>query len=387
MKLLLRCGLIVQGIFIIMITGNLSSGDGPYWLVYTVHDSYPSLVYRANPDGSNIQLIADGDVYAWSPDGQWILYQKSGNSMPYRHNLFRMRWDGSLKKQLTYSEEFKRGARYSPDGQWILFLTNDSTNASRVHRMRTDGSEQEIIIEGDSFSLPEWSPDGQWLVFAQYLSDERESRVFLMRPDGSDHWFIAKGNNPTWSPDGRWIAFSCGERTANICRIPASDAIEGVGESELWLEDASDLAWSWDGQWVAFVRFVPVEVIFLSDEDHRAAIFRAHVDSVISEEVILLSGHSFNPVWSPDGQWIAFMHNWEMQTTLMRIRPDGSNKHGLTPLAMMQPMSPLWSAQVNTSFHTRSMFMIGCGFMVIGMTPSSRLGSFFRRQTRQSRVH
>jgi Tol biopolymer transport system component len=381
MRLLLRCVFVVQGICIVLIAGTLSSDTGPYWLAYTVYDGYPSLVYRANPDGSNFQHIADGDAYAWSPDGRWIIFRAFEQA---ENNLFRIRWDGRLKQQLTYSEEYERGARYSSDGQWILFITNQN----RVYRMRSDGSEQQLIIQDDTPSLPYWSSDGQWVVFDQYLSEEHERRVYLMRPDGSDRQIIAAGYNPTWSPDGRWIAFDCDETTAIICRISAEDALRGEGQPELWLKDAQDLVWSPDGQWVAFVRSVPVEVVWLGQEDHELAIFYMHVDSSIPEAVMLpVVGHAFNPTWSPDGQWIALMHNWEMHTTLFRIRPDGSDSHALTTQFMIQPMSPLWSPRVKTEGDVRYVIVVGLGFVAIGCMPWSRIGAYFRRQPRQSRVH
>ena len=383
MKLLLRCGFIAQGICVVLIAGTLHSDTQRYWLAYTDYGRGTFPLYRANPDGSNFQHMADGEAQAWSPDGRWVIFDGPSGQ------LFRMRWDGHLEQQLTDSGETKLAVQYSPDGEWIVFVTDQD----RVFRMRTDGSEQQVIVQDSSLSshnpptVPNWSPDSQWLVFAQRETEGHESRIYLMRPDGSDRQVIAEGRDPSWSPDGSWIAFGCGEITPNICRISAEEALRGEGQPELWLEDASGLTWSADGQWVAFLRSVPADEFRFSHEDSRVTIFRVHVDSSMPEEVTRDTGHAHQPNWSPDGQWIAFEHNWEMTRTIARIRPDGSGLQTLTPRRIGSPYSPLWSPPVTTSFGAGPVIGIGLVFVIIGFVPWSQIRAYFRRQPRQSRVH
>jgi Tol biopolymer transport system component len=69
-------------------------------------------IYVMNADGSDIVRLTANDVYdrkpAWSPDGQYIVYQQSIGA---RYHIYRMRADGTEQVRLSTTSDHDR----SPD--------------------------------------------------------------------------------------------------------------------------------------------------------------------------------------------------------------------------------------------------------------------------------
>lgn len=100
----------------------------------------------------------------------------------------------------------------------------------------------------------------------------------------------------------------------------------------------ADIAWSPDGRYAAFVRATAARNVpsNVSVADARGRIrwrFGA--------------GHAFSPLWSPNGQHIAFLYAWARGAGLVVARPDGSDLHGVSNSGWPPhsgPNNPAWSA-------------------------------------------
>jgi len=138
-----------QVVFLRSKTGIIPDGAGALFVV--------------NADGTGLHRITPwGDSFleqSWSPDGQWILFQK-----PYGQPYV-VHPDGTDMHPLPVTLPAGAGARqfaWSPDGSWIVFSLNRGDEAS-IAIARTDGSDVRVIVDepGKLESDPHWgSPSG-----------------------------------------------------------------------------------------------------------------------------------------------------------------------------------------------------------------------------------
>ena len=134
----------------------------------------------------------------------------------------------SAKRALTPEDvlSFKNveDAQISPDGSQVAFVVGDSFKAdsnwprSTIWLVLTAGGEPRPLTSGPrTDSLPRWSPDGSRLAFLSDRLAEGQRQVFVIARDGGEATLLTNiaGAIPTprglnalqWSPDGRSIAF------------------------------------------------------------------------------------------------------------------------------------------------------------------------------------
>jgi Tol biopolymer transport system component len=176
-------------------------------------------------------------------------------------------------------------------------------------------------IRGAGVGVPDVSSDGSRLV----VTVERDFlpfQIYTLRSDGSDLTRITDCeppfscplglgvHGPRWSPDGSVIAFVGGPNTReNASDIYVVDAngdglrrvVHVAGE-----QDAVD--WSPNG----------TELVFDSES---AEIYRASIEG--GPPTRLARGGS-DPLWSPDGRWIAFLGFGDRSEGIWLMRPDGN---------------------------------------------------------------
>ena len=141
---------------------------------------------------------------AVSPDGRTIAFTSDRDGQP---RVWLKQVSGEGEAPLTAGpDDFPR---FSPDGTQVLFARPDGAGTS-LYRAAVLGGEARRLLE--SASEGDWSPDGKQVAFLRLQSEggQTVTVVGVAAADGSEPREAAKVPGglraPRWSPDGRTIA-------------------------------------------------------------------------------------------------------------------------------------------------------------------------------------
>lgn len=212
----------------------------------------------------------------------------------------------------------------SNDGRYIAFVATgsflrgevfpdiwlgDGRTGKRIKRLVKSATnpnfeELQLIYSQSAFSL-----DGRYLAFtaltggrdALYLLDLR--RYKIVKRFNTIH---ADVTNPAWSPDGRTIAFS--GMKGGISDLYTVDVATGAVH-QLTNDRFADVMpqWSPDGKTIAFASDRGPDASF---ETLRLPHLRICLYDLPSGQITIIPGQgglNINPMWSPDGQSIAYI--------------------------------------------------------------------------------
>ncbi|MDR1846769.1 MAG: S9 family peptidase [Bacteroidales bacterium] len=250
-----------------------------------------------------------GDV-AVSPDGKKILYAVTYYSIPENKGnaeLYLMNADGTDVKQLTKTKGSEWNAVFTPQGDKIAFAYADSTG-SNIYLMNLDGSERQKISNfGDDMEAFSISPDGKHILYVRALPKKDK---FAKLKEGLDkttgrinddlmyrHWDGWVDNVPQ-----PFIADFDGKTIGE--GINLLDGTEYESPMRPW-GGIEQFAWSPDSKVVAYTcrKKTGTEYAFSTNSD----IYLYHLDSRSTENISEgMMGYDQNPVFSPDGKYIAW---------------------------------------------------------------------------------
>jgi eukaryotic-like serine/threonine-protein kinase len=165
------------------------------------------------------------------------------------------------------------------------------------------GSIEPIGAPAQTYSGPHLSPDGQRVTVAVHLGAHSDVWVYdISHGAFSRLTFDGRSTAPIWTPDGRKITFM---RIQDAGVEIVSKAADGSGSEEFLLrgQEFSRVPGSWspDGKFLLYSPAYPDtgrDIFVLPMEGDRKP--RPFVQTKFDE---------YDPVFSPDGHWIAYMSN------------------------------------------------------------------------------
>jgi len=202
----------------------------------------------------------------------------------------------------------------------VFSAQNDAEGTFQIFSMREDGSGMKQLTDGEfSSSDPAWSPDGSRIAYARSTGSTAGDALWVMDADGSNKQPLVTnpqtgsqqlGNRPVWSPDGTKLAFDrcldCEFGGKNV-EVFVADLQTGAIDTltDHPVED-SHPTWSPDGQQIAFTSnrdFFDADTMRF-----RKDIYIVNENSTGLQRITQI-GNATRPVWSPDGNKIAYEWN------------------------------------------------------------------------------
>ena len=168
---------------------------------------FVSDVERRVVSALTVGLNADWPV--WTPDGQWLAFNRFAVGSGGEHNLYWARADnvGPPEPLIPEGPLQQHAQDFSPDGRHLVFAQRDSVNAPDSDLMvlaLEEGNVTPIVASnGPSEKHGDVSPDGRWLA---YVSDESgQDEVYVTAfPEGGTRTKVstALSESPVWGPQG-----------------------------------------------------------------------------------------------------------------------------------------------------------------------------------------
>lgn len=157
----------------------------------------------------------DGDNPDWSPDGNWIAYDKTWVSHPNDSQIYIVPSTGGKSIQVTDYEMGASDPSWSPDGSQVAYDGGGIKVIDLICLISETECAPTPYFIGAGHN-PDWSPDGGHIVYQVFSPQDDKSfdihvidlrnlsRIYDITPAK-----VRGCSNPQWSPDGKRIAVSC----------------------------------------------------------------------------------------------------------------------------------------------------------------------------------
>ena len=237
----------------------------------------------------------------------------------------------------------------APDGTQMIYSANNAQGGADLWLMDEYGRQRRQLLACPEAACtqPVWSPDGRRVVY------ERRGMPTPGAPPGPPRlWWLDSQTGETlavfqdnqwlglgarFSPDGRWLSYVAPiDQEIQVYNLETGDSLvipSKTGEPAAWHPGSASLL---------------VSEMQFQGERFTVHLFRATLaDAVLTD----LSGEGLDtqdglPVYSPDGEWIAFSRKKTrapMGKQLWLMRADGSGATAVTANSDIHYSKPAWS--------------------------------------------
>jgi len=262
------------------------------------------------------------------------------------NQLYAIQPDGSSQTPLTDEPRGVLDFAVSPDGTRIVYSAANENEGVDLWLIDEYGRNRRQLLACPEAACTQsvWSPDGRRLVYERRdipAADAAPRLWWLDSQTGNtqavfddNQWL---GSGARFSPDGRWLSYvSPVSHEIQVYNLETDQSLvvpSKTGEPAAWNPDSTSL--------------------LVSEMQFEGERFVVHLFSADVADAILtdLSGEGLQtndglPVYSPDGEWIAFSRKKPtapMGKQLWLMRADGRGATAVTADADMHFSQPAWS--------------------------------------------
>ncbi len=271
----------------------------------------PTVIIAQTPRAlrsSDIYRFRDVGAARISPDGAWIAYTVTtvdSAKDKSDSDVWMVSWDGTRTLRMTSSPEGESNPRWSPDNRFLSFVSGRyESKGGQIWLLDRAGGEAVRLTDlKGGVAEYEWSPDGARIVVVSHDPDPEELKPDSLKnknpkPIVVDR-FAFKRDNTGYLDRTRDHIWLVDVPTRKSTQLTSGDF------------DHNSVRWSPDGKRLAFV-----------SERGNADADRANnsdvyvmdaTPSATPTKLTTWSGPDGNPVWSPDGTFIAYLQASEPQ--------------------------------------------------------------------------
>jgi dipeptidyl aminopeptidase/acylaminoacyl peptidase len=259
-------------------------------------------------DMISMHRIAEAEL---SPDGKWVAYTVATPDWDANRNatnLWMAPTAGGDAMQLTRTGK-DSSPKWSPDGKTIAFLSGRS-GESQVYVLSMDGGEAHAITKlSTGADIVKWSPDGKAILFTSSVYPECKDDDCNKKRDDEAEKNKVKAHVAESLLYRHWTHWNEGKR-GHLFVMPA----DGTGEAKDLTTGAnydvppdqrgedSDINFSPDSKEICFTAVTDkVEAISTNGD-----LFTVAVAGGEPKRITTQPGFDGNPVYSPDGKYIAY---------------------------------------------------------------------------------
>jgi TolB protein len=236
---------------------------------------------------------------------------------------------GTTAHRLTEGTEGLRATQpcWSPNGRQIAYvvrgegysdiwvMNSDGSNSRQVTDNRSEYNEGTYLAAHNSFWAfqPHWiGPAGEWIGYISHIRPQSSASlmsIWRIHSDGTEenrYWSLdGQIESPSWSPDGEIVVFTYFPYN-NGSQLRYYDPESGVHRplgDDLDEIDRFDPVWSPDGNWIVYAGRQGKQ----SDLWVMPSPLNPLIDGEWAPVRLTDQGSARGPTWSPTGQQIAFV--------------------------------------------------------------------------------
>lgn len=256
--------------------------------------------------------------------GKKLIVFSSDAASNDKQQIFIMDENGDNVRQLTSMDMNCISPRFSPDGRNIAFVATNP-NSDYIYMVDLNDSSTfgfpKFITGGTD---PVFSPDGKELLYRSEKNDNNAVYITELETDSS--YIVSDGSLSThakFSPDGTQIIYtSTANGNMDLVILKLDDTTENAQKTVAASEDAELYGtFSPDGNLVAYASF---------DINYKGTVHVSKPDGTADIEISRGMASSYNPRFSPDGKYLAFVSGSADNLHIYLSNPDGSGVKQLT---------------------------------------------------------
>ena len=210
-------------------------------------------VYVMNADGTGVtNLTADlsgsamGARFSW--DGSKICFEYNATASDGNAEIYVMDVNGQNKTLVFGGSMTNQGddstPAFSPDGQWIVFQKKTGTDTSTICKVKTDGTGFVQLTTGNLDEMPVFVPDGTKILFKRGGAAGVNAEIYRMGSDGGSPQDLTNTSSdiedsPAVTPEGDLYAFMASSTDLNGMEIYTMNT-DGTGRTRLTNNSVAD---------------------------------------------------------------------------------------------------------------------------------------------------